>query len=207
MKSPGKEAFRENSVESVLTALAQHGLLPKQDKTLPNVVGIVTGESLRNSWWSHPKSRLIFSVLSSLAVHPRVLITKLLDHKDTLVHSSLWPALIAVGRAREEWQCNGLSSSAADLLNRIDACDSGIRAAGPAAKELQLRLLASAHDVHTESGRHEMEFESWSAWSKRVNCQAPIGSTDGRQLLEVAATKLGAPLKALPWRAVAGLRR
>jgi hypothetical protein len=207
MESPEKEAFRENAVESVLALLARHGLLLKQDKSLPNVVGILTGESLRTSWWNHPKSHLIFAVLSSLADDPRVLITKLLDRKDTLVHSSLWPALIAVGCAREEWQCKGLSSSAAELLHRIDGGESGIRAAGPAAKELQFRLLASAHEVHTESGRHEMEFESWSAWSKRVNCEAPIASTDGRQLLEVAATRLGAPLKSLPWRALSGLRR
>jgi hypothetical protein len=127
MESAEKEAFRENSVESVLTELARHGLLLKQDKSLPNVVSIVTGESLRTSWWSHPKSHLIFSVLSSLADDPRVLITKLLDRKDTFIHSSLWPAFIAVACAREEWQCKGLSSSAADLLNRIDGGDEARR--------------------------------------------------------------------------------
>jgi hypothetical protein len=198
MNSRDKEASREESVETVLDALARHGLLFKQDKTLPNVVGIVTGESLRTSWWIHPKSHLIFSVLSSLADDPQVLITKLLSRKDTLVHSALWPALVAVGCARASWQSQSLSSQAADLLNRID-CGESVRAAGPAAKELQMRLLAITHEAHTESGRHELEFESWSAWSRRVNCKALNTGAEGRQLLELAATQFGAPLKALPW--------
>jgi hypothetical protein len=129
-----------------------------------------------------------------------VLITKLLSRKHTLVHSALWPALMAVGCARAGWQSQGLSSQAADLLNRIDGGES-VRAAGPAAKELQIRLLAIAREAHTESGRHELEFESWSAWSRRVNCKALKTGADGRRLLEQAAAQFGAPLKALPWRA------
>lgn len=105
-------------VSRVLAALVEKGLLLKQDKTLPSVVGILTGESLRTSWWSHPKARLIFSVLSELADHPDVLFTKLLHRKDTLVHRSLWPAVLAVGRGRERWQLQGLSSEAGRLLAR-----------------------------------------------------------------------------------------
>jgi hypothetical protein len=90
-----------NPSDVILAALAENRLLLKQDKGAPNVVGILTGESLRTSWWSHPKAHLIFSVLSELAEHPDVLFAKLLYRKDTLVHRSLWPAVLAVGRARE----------------------------------------------------------------------------------------------------------
>jgi hypothetical protein len=196
----GEDASREKAIESVFAALAQYGLLLKQDKSLPSVVGIVTGESLRTSWWSHPKSHLIFAVLSKLADDPQVLITKLLDCKDTFVHSSLWPALLAVGAAREAWQTQGLSASAADLLKRIERRDSAVRTTGPVAKELQIRLLATAHEVHTDSGRHEMVLESWSAWSSRASCKALKCSADGRQVLEQAADSLGAQGKGLPWR-------
>src|SRR5712691_13099353 len=96
-------------VGRVLAALGDKGLLLMQDKTFPSVVGILTGESLRTSWWSHPKAQLIFSVLTELTDHPDVLFTKLLCHKDTLVHRSLWPAVLAVGSARERWQVQGLS--------------------------------------------------------------------------------------------------
>ena len=64
-------------LDDVLTALAGHGLLLKQDKQLPSVVGIVTGESLSMSWWSHPNADVIFSVLSDLAEHPDVACAKL----------------------------------------------------------------------------------------------------------------------------------
>ena len=196
----GENASREKVIESVFAALTRYGLLLKQDKSIPSVVGIVTGESLRTSWWSHPKAHLIFFVLSKLADDPRVLITKLLDRKDTFVHSSLWPALLAVGSAREAWQTQGLSASAADLLKRIERSDSGVRTTGPVAKELQNRLLATAHEVHTDSGRHEMVLESWAAWSNRASCKALVCSADGRQILEQAAKSLGAQRKVLPWR-------
>lgn len=194
------EAASNKALDSVLAALARHGLLLKQDKSIANVVRIVTGESLRTSWWSHPKSHLIFSVLARLADDPRVLLVKLLDRKDTLVHASLWPALLAVGSAREPWQTKGLSKPAATLLGRIDRGSAGMRATGPVARELQIRLLAVAHEVHTDSGRHELLLEPWSAWSGRVKCKPAASCDHGRGLLERAATGLGAPLKGLPWR-------
>jgi hypothetical protein len=195
------EASRKKAVERVFAALARTGLLLKQDKSIPNVVGIITGESLRTSWWSHPKSRLIFSVLTSLADDPRVQFAKLLDRKDTLIHASLWPALLAVGSSREQWQLDGLSASAAILLKRIDRGRTEVSTTGAVAKELQVRLLGAAREVHTDSGRHELLVESWPAWSRRVGCKPLNSGADGRRLLEQAAANLGAPLKALPWRA------
>ena len=189
------------SVNSVLTALLRHGLLLKQDKAVPSVVGILTGESLRTSWWNHPKSHLIFSVLSELSDHPEVLFTKVLYRKDTLVHSSLWPALLTVACSRESWQVGGLSASAADLLHRVDRDQPLVRATGSAVKELEIRLLVAAHEVHTESGRHEMALESWQAWSARVQCKPLASNTLARETLERAATNLGAALTAFPWRA------
>jgi hypothetical protein len=194
------ETSRKKAVELVFAALARYGLLLKQDKSIPNVVGIITGEALRSSWWSHPKSHLIFSVLTRLADDPRVLFAKLLERKDTLIHISLWPALLAVGMAREQWQLKGLSAAATRLLSRAARGSSAIPATGAVAKELQVRLLGTTREVHTESGRHELLFETWTAWSRRVACKPLKSSAEGRQVLELAAAALGAPLKALPWR-------
>jgi hypothetical protein len=185
----------------VLAALAHHSLLFKQDKTAPSVVGLLTGESLRTSWWSHPRANLIFAVLAYLANHPDVLVTKLLYRKDTLVHRSLWPALLAVACAREPWQLAGLSAPALRLLQRLDRGDGPIRAIGAPVKELEARLLARAHEVHTDSGHHEMELESWPAWSARTGCAALPSLPRARAVLEQATLALGAPLKALPWPA------
>lgn len=185
--------------EQVLAALTSHGLLLKQDKAIPSVVGILTGESLSTSWWSHPKGRLIFAVLSELGDHPDVLFTKLLHRKDTLVHRSLWPALLAVAQSREPWQLRGLSASAKTLLERIDRGEGAVRATGAAVKELEARLLVVAREVHTESGRHEMVLEPWDVWAARVRCKPHRSVPNARKVIEDAATALGAPLKALPW--------
>jgi hypothetical protein len=185
--------------EQVLAALASHGLLLKQDKAIPSVVGILTGESLSTSWWSHPKGRLIFAVLTELADHPDVLFTKLLYRKDTLVHRSLWPALLAVARSREPWQLRNLSVSAKGLLERLDGGENPVRASGAAVKELEARLLAVAREVHTESGRHEMILEPWDVWAARVRCKPLRSVSNARKVIEDAATVLGATRKSLPW--------
>jgi len=187
--------------DPILAVLAAKGLLLTQDKALPNVVGILTGESLRTSWWSHPKSHLIFSVLSELAEHPDVLFTKLLYRKDTLVHRSLWPAVLAMGSAREQWQVQGLSGDAKRLLERLDRGDGSVRAAGAPVRELEARLLATAHEIHTESGRHEKSLESWHAGSGRVGCSAIQSVPRACEVLEQAAVTLGSTLRSLPWPA------
>jgi hypothetical protein len=186
-------------VTRVLVALGDKGLLLTQDKALPSVVSILTGESLRTSWWSHPKAQLIFSVLSELADHPDVLFTKLLYRKDTLVHRSLWPAVLTVGNARDQWQVQGLSVDAKRLLKRLDKGGKPIRGVGAPVKELEGRLLVTTQEIHTESGRHEMALETWQAWSRRVSCTPMDSDAHARKVLEDAAVRLGAPLKSLPW--------
>jgi hypothetical protein len=186
-------------VSRILAALENEGLLLTQDKTLPSVVGILTGESLRTSWWSHPKAQVIFSVLSELTEHPDVLFTKLLCHKDTLVHRSLWPAVLAVGSARDQWQLKGLSVEGKRLLDRLVKGGGPVRAVGAPVRELERRLLVTTREIHTASGRHEMALESWLAWSRRVGCTAIRPVPRARKALEDAAIGLGTSLTSLPW--------
>ena len=186
-------------LDDVLAALAGEGLLLEQDKQLPSVVGIVTGESLRTSWWSHPNADVIFSVLSELAEHRDVVFTKLLYRKVTLVHRRLWPSLLAVAEAQDAWQVRGLSTPAKRLLSELERGGAPVRAMGPVVRELQTRLLATAREIHTDSGRHEMVVESWHAWSQRTGSRAARSVTRAREALELATQRLGAPLTALPW--------
>jgi hypothetical protein len=189
------------SKNAVLEALSNGGLLLKQDKMLPSVVGILTGESLCTSWWSHPRAHLIYSVLSGLGDHPDILCTKLLYRKDTFVHRSLWPASIAVATARESWQLDGLSGDARRLLERLDRGEGPLQAVGAAVKELEFRLLAPVHEIHTETGRHAMVLESWTTWSERVGSGVLESVARACSVLEQAAVTLGASRGALPWPA------
>ena len=167
-------------------ALEKYGLLLLQDKKLPSAVGIITGEEVAGSWWSHPRAHEIFRELQKL---DDVLTVKLIAGKVTFVHPRLQPAVAAVGRAREAWQMRGLSPAARRLLARVDRAAS-VSASGAAAKELQLRLLVNAHEEHTESGRHVTVLESWP--------DGALSAEEGRRQLELAAAAIGAAAR-LPW--------
>ncbi len=172
-------------------ALARYGLLLLQDKKLPSAVGIITGEVVSGSWWSHPRAHEIFREIEKL---DDVVTAKLIGGKVTFVHRRLVPALAAVGRAREQWQMRGLSPAARKILARVDR-EGSVRASGAAAKELQLRLLVNAHEEHTESGRHETVLDRW--WP------GELAAEEGRLQLEDAATAMGATVGTLPWHRLA----
>ncbi|HYS53678.1 MAG TPA: hypothetical protein VER58_07945 [Thermoanaerobaculia bacterium] len=168
-------------------ALAKYGLLLLQDKKLPSAVGIVTGQAVSGSWWSHPRANEIFHKLDQL---DDAVSAKLIGGKVTFVHPKLLPALAAVGAARARWQMHGLSPAARKLLARVDR-EGSVRASGPASKELQLRLLVKAQEVHTESGSHATVLERWPP--------SKLDAEEGRHQLQTAATAIGAELHDLPW--------
>jgi len=182
-------------MDAVERALREHGLLLQQDKRLPSVVGIIAGEPLATSWWGHPKSHAIFARLNRLEDSEDVLVARLIGGKVTYVHQRLWPAFLAVATSNASWQRDGLSAEARKLLAAAPS-----RAKGEAVRELQARLLVAATEVHTESGKHEIEIEPWDVWAKRRGA-APMKSIDAaREELEQAVTSLGAPVSSLPWR-------
>jgi hypothetical protein len=186
------------SPTQVLRHLEKRGLLLVQDKTLPSVVGVVTGESLRGSWWAHPMGKQIFSVLNALVEHPDVLITKLVAGKDTLVHRRLWPALVSIVSPAQAWQLRALSAPARRLLERVSR-ERAVDVSGAPAKELASRLLVCTSLQHTASGKHVLRLESWDAWALRIACRSRLPAAAARHMLEEATIALGAPLSALPW--------
>ncbi len=182
-------------MDAVAHALQKHGLLLQQDKALPNVAGIIAGEPLRGSWWSHPKGQAIFARIRQLEDDEDVLVTRLVSGKVTYVHKWLWAAFLGVATSHAAWQLDGLSAAARKLLASAPA-----RAKGDAVRELQTRLLVAANEVHTESGRHAVEIETWTSWAKRHRV-APMKNVDAAMgELERAVTAYGAPVSSLPWR-------
>ena len=186
----------------VLRKLMQRGLLLESDPRLPSVCTLITGEPLHGSWWSHPQAQTIFRINEQLADHRDVLIIKLISGKVTFVHRKLWPEILAVGVAREEWQTNGLSRDALLLLGMIDE-QSSLRTdevtwpggkhlkPGEAARELEKRLLIHSEEFHTTSGAHAKLLETWQQWAKRVDF------TPQRILPDDAKKKLEGKIKAL----------
>ena len=187
------------ATSSILDALSNAGLLLNQDKRLPNIVTLLTGEAVSKSWWSHPKGRLIFAVLSDLSEHPDVLFSKLLNGKVTLIHHKLWPAFLSTALAKEPWQTRGLSFRGHQLLASLNKSNGPIKSSGPAARELEVRLLAHSRQVHTELGRHEVMLEPWTVWSRRARVKPLRSLSLAKEKLEQAAQAIGAPRSALPW--------
>lgn len=200
------------ALKNCLDRLRADGLLLKQDKALPSVATLIAGGPIAGSWWGHPKGSEIFNTLDALADHSEALLTKLVSGKDTFVHRSLWPDLLAAvaGPAPEP-----PSAPARRLLARIARAGSirvdrmptagkeGRKALLDSARELELRLLVHSEELHTETGAHAKRLETWSSWAKRARVEpAPGGAASARARLTGILAGLNARHEArgtLPW--------
>ena len=155
---------------------------------------LITKERIRGSWWSHKLAHTIFSVAEMLEDHPDVTIIKLVSGKVTFVHRELWNRIYSIGVAREEWQVKKLSANARQMLERLDSAgqmqtnkagkEFGAKP-GDVVRELELRLLIHAEQVHTESGKHAKVIETWDAWTRRIGFRARAGDpVAARRFLE-----------------------
>jgi hypothetical protein len=194
-------------LERCLAALREHGLLLAIDKKLPSVTTLVAGEPIAGSWWGHPAGRAIFHVKGELEDHEDVRTTRLVNGKVTYVERRLWPALLAVGLARDAWQSQGLSRSESTLLDlldeqgavRIDEVAGRLDApATELGRELEARLLAVGGQVHTETGAHARTLTSWRKWAKANRVKPTKDVAAARASIEAAAASLG-PGARLPW--------
>ncbi|MFL6246070.1 MAG: hypothetical protein ACJ74H_08605 [Thermoanaerobaculia bacterium] len=177
----------------VRRAVEEHGLLLLQDKSALDIVGMLAGEKLSTSWWGHAAGQTIFACLDRLDDDPDVIATRLVGRKITYVHRRLWPAFLAMATSGEPWQMKGLTPQARKLLDAVQRDD--VRASGPAARELQDRLLVHARQVHTESGRHETQLQSWQRFTKVKPKPKNAAAT-----IEDAVAEIGGKATSLPWR-------
>ena len=80
-------------------------------------------------------------------------------------------------------------------LDRLERW-SGPAKPGDAARELEARLLVYAHEIHTETGKHTKELETWRHLAERLGVGAGLPDPDAaKRLLEQAM----AGEKLLPW--------
>ena len=122
----------------------------------------------------------IFNVNEQLEDHEEVLVTKLISAKVTFVHKQLWSEVMSIGISNSDWQTEGLKDEANSLLGSI-AREGQVRTdkldwptkfktkPGDAARQLEERLLIVSSSVHTETGAHAKQIESWKHWSQRVS--------------------------------------
>jgi hypothetical protein len=200
------------SFNQVFAELKRFGFLLESDQKLPSVCSIIAGETMRGSWWSHPKANTIFHVNERLDDHEDVLITKLVSGKVTFVHRELWPALFTVGDAKQSWQLDRLSPAAKDLFQTVET-ERRVRTdelpwshkskVGDAARDLEKRLLVVAEQIHTESGAHARVLESWNGWKQKAGLnKAKMSVEDAMSEFEARVSRLNNEFDAkasLPW--------
>jgi len=120
----------------------------------------------------------------------------------------LWPAVIAVGRAREPWQLERISPGAGRLLALVDK-RSPLETDGASAKaatELEKMLLIYSEQFHREAGSHARRLESWDHWGRRTgfSLNGITGLDEAKRVLERVVEKLNRQFQArgrLPWQA------
>ena len=194
----------QDALGQVRALLARHGVLFAHDPVLPSVTTVVAGGPVAGSWWGHPAGNAIFEVLTAL--EDEVAWPKLVDGKVTLVHRTLWPALAAIGAAREPWQTRGASAAVIEAADRVErdgeVAVSELGLTGRDATAVERRLLALGRQTHTDAGRHERVLTAWSS----------LAPEDDRPSLDdarAAFERAIAPWKGgrLPWAAPRKARR
>jgi len=83
------------SAAEALDFVERHGIVLEAARhgAIPSLADAIAGETIRGSWWSHPKSRAIFAITRAVRASPHVLTCRLVGGKISFVHERLWPAL------------------------------------------------------------------------------------------------------------------
>ena len=199
----------------VKRALRRYSILPITDPESPSLVSYVVGAPVPGSWWGHPSGGLIYAVGEALDTDPEVLVVRLWRGKLTLVHARLWPALVRVGRSHAAWQMVGMREVERLLLAHVDRetvvrgdrlppdLPEGLPGFRAALRGLERRMLVLTRSVHTSTGAHALEAESWTGWRARLGVPAYRRSVASAQtMIELAAARLipgDDPRKSLPW--------
>lgn len=80
--------------EEALAFVADRGVVLQGAKgPVPNLVEAIAGESISGSWWAHPLSHEMYSLIWALRGSSDILVCRVVQGKVTYVHRRLWPAL------------------------------------------------------------------------------------------------------------------
>jgi hypothetical protein len=203
-------------LDGLLKVLELDRLLLLSDGALPSITSLVVGSPIHGSWWGHPRGGEIYRLMNALADEPNVLSMKLVSGKVTFVQRCLWRAVVAIGESREAWQMDGLDEHGRMLLEFVEQEGQLAWADVPplfplrgraftrAVRDLEQRLLIHTTEVHTASGAHARNLETWRTWAVRMGQVSPLpGVIEARHQLETTLHELNehyAGRARLPWQ-------
>ena len=83
------------SAREAVAFVREHGVVLESGRgPVPSLAEAIVGAPIRGSWWSHPRSHLIFEVTRAVRDSERVLVCRLVQGKITFIHERVWPALV-----------------------------------------------------------------------------------------------------------------
>ena len=86
--------------QQAVTFVTEHGVvLESSTGPVPSIAATIAGETIRGSWWGHPKSHEIFGATQAIRTSDDILVCRLVGGKITYVHRRLWPALVRLAKA------------------------------------------------------------------------------------------------------------
>lgn len=96
---PLKSKIPAMNAKEALAFVREHGVVLAAAKgPVPRLTEAIIDESIKGSWWAHPKSQQIFRVLQAVTDSEDVLVCRLVNGKVTFVHRRLWPALVRLAK-------------------------------------------------------------------------------------------------------------
>lgn len=122
---------------------------------VPRLVEAIAGEPIKGSWWAHPRSHRIFTVLQALEETGELLLCRLIEGKVTAVHCRLWPALVRLAHRFTPQQLAQIKqehTASGKHVNRIVDfprwVPASVRAAAGALSEAEAERVLSAVFAH-----------------------------------------------------------
>lgn len=182
-----------NDRQRLKSLLLERGLLPVRE-----LASLIAGDPIRGSWWAHPRAHDIVHALDALHNDPDIILCKLMDGKQTLVHRRLWPALARVQRERSLWP--KVSVEAKKLLEQVRRLGRA-PGAGKPRLELERALLVLGEEEHTETGAHRVFLIPFASALPDDVVRAGEALTLAEALAELATagyTQPGAALRSRP---------
>ena len=84
-----------SSPKGALAFVNEYGVVLESGRgPVPSLAEAIAGETIRGTWWGHPRGRAIFRATRAVRDSADVLVCRLLGGKITYVHRRLWPALV-----------------------------------------------------------------------------------------------------------------
>src|SRR5437868_7284035 len=85
------------TADQAMAFIREHGVVLASAKgSVPRLADFIAGESIKGSWWAHPKSGEIFAIFQEIGESPDIMICRVLNGKVTIVHRRLWTDLVRV---------------------------------------------------------------------------------------------------------------